>query len=192
MKDDYSKESEAIKVIMTTLSVLDEKIQKSVIEYVSRRLGLHQATSEESLQVTPVMGTAVEPSPQTQNQSTAQIDIRQFKEEKNPKSAIEMTVLLAFYLSQITHLNERKNTIGAQDIKKYFVMADFPLPKHADMTLANTKNAGYLEIASRGEYQLNAVGHNLVAHNMPSGEKRKYNTKKLRRQAKSNQKRKKK
>jgi hypothetical protein len=33
--------------------------------------------------------------------------------------------------------------------------------------LIDAKASGYFESASRGEYKLNAVGYNLVAHNLP-------------------------
>jgi Transmembrane secretion effector len=36
------------------------------------------------------------------------------------------------------------------------------------MTLTNAKNAGYLNALERGRFKLNPVGHNLVAHKLPS------------------------
>jgi hypothetical protein len=38
------------------------------------------------------------------------------------------------------------------------------------MTLSNAKNAGYLNALGGGQYRLNAVGHNLVAHKLSGGE----------------------
>lgn len=38
------------------------------------------------------------------------------------------------------------------------------------MSLQNAKNAGYLNVLDRGNYKLNAVGYNLVAHKLPGGE----------------------
>jgi len=54
-------------------------------------------------------------------------------------------------------------------VETYFKIASFPLPQQLRMTLPNAKNAGYFDLAGDGEYKLNAVGHNLVAHSMPRG-----------------------
>jgi hypothetical protein len=101
---------------------------------------------------------------------SASLDIRRLKDQKQPSSGIEMTALVAFYLTELAPEAERKAEIGVEDIKKYFKQANFPLPKRPEFTLVNAKNAGYFESAGGGKYKLNTVGYNLVAHNLPRGQ----------------------
>lgn len=95
------------------------------------------------------------------------VDIRTFKQQKSPSSANEMACVLAYYLQHLAPADERKASISAADIDKYFNQAGFPLPRRSDQLLVNARAAGYFESAGRGAYKLNAVGHNLVAHSLP-------------------------
>ena len=82
-----------------------------------------------------------------------------------------MAALVAFYLSEVASPVERKLEIDKTDIERYFKLANFNLTAKAGMTLVNAKNAGYLDAGSgAGQYKLNPVGYNLVAHRMGSGE----------------------
>jgi hypothetical protein len=94
-------------------------------------------------------------------------DVRSLKEQKKPASAVEMAALLAYYLQHLAPPSERKAQISAADVDKFFVQADFPLPKRSDQLLVNAKAAGYFDSATRGAYRLNPVGHNLIAHSLP-------------------------
>ncbi len=95
------------------------------------------------------------------------VHIRQFKEEKAPRSANEMAAVVAYYLANIAQPSDRKETINQKDVETYFKIAGFPLPRHVRQTLPNARNAGYFDFVGDGEYRLNAVGHNLVAHSLP-------------------------
>lgn len=95
------------------------------------------------------------------------VDIRQLKEQKSPRSANEMTALVAFYLAELAPVGEQKTSVSTTDIEKYFKQARFPLPKKMSNTLSNAKDAGYFDAAGPGHYRLNAVGHNLVTHSLP-------------------------
>lgn len=97
-----------------------------------------------------------------------QVDIRSLKAEKNPDSAKQMACLVAYYLQELAPTGERKQTISTQDIEKYFKQANFKLPKKLEQVLVDAKRSGYFESAARGEYKLNAVGYNLVAHGLPA------------------------
>jgi len=99
--------------------------------------------------------------------AAGQVDIRTFKQQKAPSSANEMACVLAYYLQHLAPADERKASISAADIEKYFNQAGFPLPRRSDQLLVNARAAGYFESAGRGAYKLNAVGHNLVAHSLP-------------------------
>jgi hypothetical protein len=94
-------------------------------------------------------------------------DVRSFAQQKAPTSAVERTVLVAYYLSELAPVAERRNYIEKEDLLKYFKQAGFPLPKRPEQTLVDAKRAGYLDSAGEGKYRLNAVGHNLIALNLP-------------------------
>jgi len=100
--------------------------------------------------------------------SGRQVDIRSLKAEKNPDSAKQMACLVAFYLQELAPKDERKQTISTEDIEKFFKQANFKLPKKVDQVLKDAKRSGYFESKARGEYKLNAVGYNLVAHGLPA------------------------
>jgi hypothetical protein len=79
-----------------------------------------------------------------------------------------MAALVAYYLKHLAPAEDRKEAISREDIEKYFGQGGFPLPEKPQFTLTNAKNAGYFDSAGTGLYRLNPVGHNLVAHNLPS------------------------
>ena len=84
-----------------------------------------------------------EPSP-TDARVAGQVDIRTFKQQKAPASANEMACVLAYYLQHLAPADERKASISAADIDKYFNQADFPLPRRSDQLLVNARAAGSL------------------------------------------------
>lgn len=94
-------------------------------------------------------------------------DIRALKEQRTPESANEMAAVVAYYLTEIANPSEQKKTIGVSDVEKYFKQAQYPLPSNVPMTLVNAKNAGYFDAVGGGQYKLNPVGYNLVAHTLP-------------------------
>jgi hypothetical protein len=104
---------------------------------------------------------------------TTPIDIRQLKEQKSPGTANEMAALVAYYLSEIAPEEDRKKEVDFKDMQNYFKKARYPLPKATQQLLPNARNAGYFDPLGQGRFRLNAVGYNLVAHNLPhSGEAR--------------------
>jgi hypothetical protein len=98
------------------------------------------------------------------------VDIRRLREEKNPRSAVEMAVLVAYYLQNEAPTEERKDSIDNTDLERYFKQAGYRLPTRLGNILLRAKDAGYLDSTGpgRGRYRLNAVGYNLVAHNLPA------------------------
>lgn len=95
-------------------------------------------------------------------------DIRSLKEQKQPRSARQMACIVAYYLQENAPENERKENISAGDLERYFKQAGFKLPNKISQVLPDAKSAGYFDSAGRGEYKLNAVGYNLVAHTLPT------------------------
>ncbi len=79
-----------------------------------------------------------------------------------------MACVVAYYLTELASADERKDSVSTQDLEKYFKQAGFKLPQKMEQVLPDAKRSGYFETAGRGEYKLNAVGYNLVAHNLPA------------------------
>jgi hypothetical protein len=173
MSEAVDQEIDAIKTVLAVLVPLEPAVRNNVLEYVLKRLGL-------SLDVPPRMAglpeevaglPAREPAPQLSPSSVTDIKelIKDLKARKKPRSANEMAALVAYFLSDIAPQDKRKQNVNADDIKTYFKIAEFPLPKQPKATLPNAKNAGYFDLVGDGEYRLNPVGHNLVVHSMPRG-----------------------
>ncbi len=169
MEKKSDKELEAIRHIIGSLSSLDPDARKRVLHYILRRLDIDIQDSE-------LLTEQQIPLHEKQDKGfiagvlpKSMTDIRSLKEEKDPKTAIEMAVLVAYYLSELAPKNERKENINSNDIKKYFKQAGFPLPMVDPVyTLRNAKNAGYLDFTGNaGVYEINPVGYNLVAYNLP-------------------------
>ena len=172
MPDAIEKEIEAIKTLLTALEPLEPKVRESVIDYVLRRLDIRlPASMTGSLNVETPPPPPGEPSGKRQ-ESPQQTHIKNLAEQKQPRSAIEMATLVAYYLSHMAPQNERKQTITTKDIATYFKIAEFKLPAKPRFTLPNTKAAGYLDAVGDGEYKLNPVGYNLVVHSMPKSKEK--------------------
>jgi hypothetical protein len=157
-------EVRAFEGVLTALAPLDDETRRRVLAYVHLRFGDGiDATTEELTIPSPKPLVASDEG----QLSVAITDIRTLKDKKQPKSAVEMAVLAAYYVSELAQPPERKSTIGTADINKYFKQANFRLPTQPNVTLHRAKNAGYLDTSARGEYSINPVGHNLVTHGLP-------------------------
>ena len=156
-------ELEAIKTILQTLGDLDDPIRKRVLSYVIGRM----AIVLDPPIVNQVRSSLAQSSFEQLSLPTQPTDIRQLKEEKLPSSVIEMTLLVAYYVSELAPLEERKSSINSTDLDKYLKQAKYPLPRSLKDVLPNSKKAGFLENVSQGEYKLNSVGYNLVVHGLP-------------------------
>lgn len=163
-------EVKAIATVLDVLRPLKDDQRSRVLTYVFARLG---SPLPIAMHVPPAAsassGMAPPPSSGTSSATGRVSDIRSLTVEKKPRNSIEMAVVVAYYLAEVSSQQERKVEIGSDEIAKYFKQADFPLPGRAAKTLFDAKSAGYLDAgATRGTYKLNPVGHNLVAHNLPS------------------------
>ena len=173
MTNEEDKELQAISATMKALGDLDIAQQKSALEYVMSRLGITTPKNDGGR-----VANTEDRNPEVREKSPAPTrhdgevkDIRTLKEEKNPKSAIQMAVLVAYYLSRVVPNEEKMDFIGTNEIDKYFDQAKYPLPKSTAVLLGDAKRAGYLESTERGKYKLNPVGYNLAAHSMGSDNK---------------------
>jgi hypothetical protein len=165
---DIDQEVEAIRTISSVLQSLDDLGKQRVIDYVLKRFGLMASQSIQPIQAPSIPKSAQDFLAET---SLSEIThIRQFKELKKPKTAIEMAALVAYFLSDLAPQNERKSKVTTKDMETYFKIANYRLPTALQQLLGNAKNAGYFDLVGTGEYKLNAVGYNLVVHNLPRGE----------------------
>lgn len=162
-------EIQALEKVLSALAPLDEGTRRLVLGYVQQRFGLAAAETPSPPQVAPLppAGDAEGAASEASTAAGEIGDIRTLKEKKQPKSAVEMAVLVAFYVSEIAKAPERKTTIGTADITRYFKQADYRLPSQPRVILHQAKNAGYLDSGARGQYSLNPVGYNLVSHGLP-------------------------
>jgi len=163
--DSIDAELAAIKGVTDALEGLAPLTRDRVLQYVFKRLGLGSSPTTERV-------TTLDPGT-SGNQTLAPLmhnleDIRTLTAKKQPRSSVEMAVLVAYYLAEIAAGQERKAEIEISDVNKYFKQADFPIPSAPRQTLFNAKAAGYLDSAARGAYRLNPVGHNLIAHGLPA------------------------
>ncbi|HEY8768354.1 MAG TPA: hypothetical protein VIP09_14010 [Dehalococcoidia bacterium] len=161
-----SSEIEALNAIVRTLEGLQEESRIRVMIYLRGRLdgmGTMATLSTPQLDRRSEVVDAAHPT-----QKRRIVDIKQLKSDKSPRTDVEMAALVGYYLQEEAPQDERKSTFGRDDVEKYFKQAVHPLPKRIGMTLTNAKNAGYLDLVGQGEYRLNPVGYNLVAHSLPA------------------------
>jgi hypothetical protein len=161
---------QAIDQIISALTALDESARNTAISAACAHLNLKTSPHPEGAGglTHPVVQAKVATSHHVQTHHGKGVDIRSLKEEKNPDSAKQMACVVAYYLQELAPESDRKDTISSQDIEKYFKQASFKLPMKVAQVLVDAKRSGYFEQATRGEYKLNAVGYNLVAHGLPA------------------------
>lgn len=168
-KRNADDELSAISTVIAALDPLDGMQRLRVLDYVFKRLDLGTISTGTASAVRETSRVSDIPASPKPISVEAIKDIRTLKDEKQPRSANEMAVLVAYYLSELAPLSERKETINQGDLNRYFRMAAYRLPKEPRFTLVNAMNAGYLDNVARGEYRLNPVGYNLIVHALPSG-----------------------
>jgi hypothetical protein len=163
-------ELQAVKAITSQLTALDEEARERVLDYVFKFLGLPATLSTSaSKRELETIASMVETTASSTSTVTPRVrDIRSLKEGKAPRTANEMAAIVAYYLSELAPADERKETISTTDIQKYFKQAGYPLPKVPRFTLPNAAAAGYFDSIAHGQYRLNPVGYNLVAHSLPA------------------------
>lgn len=167
MADKNLSLGQAIDKLIEALEPLDPSTRQTAINAACTHLNV-QFTGKETIDA-KLRESSIDRIPISDAISTQkQVDIRTFKEEKIPKTAVQMACVVAFYLQELAPQNERKQTVNSEDLEKYFKQAKFQLPKVIKQLLPDARVAGYFDSApGKGEYTLNAVGYNLVAHNLP-------------------------
>lgn len=158
------KELHAIGTILRVLDGLDGESIQRVLDYVFSRLSLSskRLSLGATLTVSPPEATV-----STTSHGKRFVSIRDLKEEKQPDSANQMAAIVAFYYAELSPEEERKDSISTADLEKGFKQAGFKLPSSIRSALTNAAAAGYLDSIGNGQYKLNPVGYNLVAHALP-------------------------
>jgi hypothetical protein len=151
---------QAFDTIAAVLSSFERQDQETIIVAVCAHLKIH------ALPPTVVEAKAPTITSTSSSPNLEGMDIKTLKNEKQPSSAKQMACIVAYYLTEIAPEAEKKRTINAYDLEKYFKQAGYPRVK-MDQLLIDCKKSGYMESGSRGEYTLNRVGYNLVAHQLP-------------------------
>lgn len=166
MTNIIEKEIDAIKTLLTTLEPLSPEVRRNVLNYVTSRLEISVSVPGGAEVPTRSPVGVVEAAPRSPS-SSGPIHLKDLVAAKKPSSANEMAALVAYYLENHAPPESRKSSINTKDIETYFKIAEFRLPKAPQYTLGNARAAGYFDAVGGGEYKLNAVGHNLVVHNLP-------------------------
>jgi hypothetical protein len=157
---------QAIDKLVEALDPLDADARRTAIQAACQHLGIpFDGVAPSHVPSTPP--PAAPPSQTTATKATSAADIRSLKEEKQPSTATQMACIVAYYLQELAPAGERKDTVTTPDIEKYFKQAGYRLPAKINQVLVDAKGSGYFESVQRGEYRLNTVGYNLVAHNLP-------------------------
>lgn len=158
---------QAIDQIIDALTKLDEKARLTAITVACEQMEVNIGQSDRK--IVEKQSNAQQSIVVIRPEETPRkiMDIRTLKEEKKPNSAKQMACIVAYYLKELAAPEDRKDTISAADLEKYFKQAQYPLPKQMNNVLVKAKMSGYFEDAEKGEYKLNAVGYNLVVHSMP-------------------------
>jgi hypothetical protein len=166
---DIQIEIRAIQAVHDALAPLDAPGRARVLAYVSDALRLELPAGA---QQRPRVTVPSVPMPDLESREPATpgrlTDIRSLMETKQPRSAIDMAALVAYYLSEILEGDERRESLETADLEKYFKQAGFKLPGSMRNVLGNAAAAGYFDLVGRGRYKLNPVGWNLVVHNLPA------------------------
>lgn len=160
---------QAIDDIVLALKDLDDNTKSIVLKAVVDHLKIPiYSVATQQLAINNSTPNALDLKlPENGNSGPVQMDIKTLKENKNPKNAIEMACIVAYYLKNEASVDERQDDISKAELEKYFIQAKFPLPKVIQQVLVDAKTSGYFDSAGRGRYKLNPVGHNLVAHKLP-------------------------
>ena len=161
---------EAVRILTETLEPFDSKERERIIRWTMEKLGMTNAMPGGSSPASiPPEQNQVKVSPITQDrQQIRKTDIKTFIESKSPKSAIQIATVVAYYFRFEAPSDKRKDVINKDDLVDAVRKADLTRPQRPEQVLVNAFHAGYLDRSEeKGQYQINAVGENLVAMTLP-------------------------
>jgi len=156
---------EAVRKILSALEGFRKEDQERIIRWTQEKLSLISARKETPPGITPL--------PSAESRRDLPKNIKSFVSQKKPRSDIEFAATVAYFYRFEAPENERKNEITSADIRDAARKAPWEQKKQPSYTLGNALKGGLLDKGSkRGAYKINAVGENLVAMTLPSGEQK--------------------
>jgi hypothetical protein len=162
------------KNVTELLEKLDKGRQELVLRWVRESLNLDPVAAPPP-QLPPLsqaggvapLGLAAAPGTDAGSPRGAVVDIKAFVDDKQPKSDMQFSAVVAYYYRFVAPVEQRREVIDGQVLQDAARLAGRPRPPKPHMTLTNAKNQGYLDKSGRGEFRLNTVGENLVAMTLP-------------------------
>ena len=155
---------EAVRVIVTALTPFKQPDQERILRWAREKIGLPTEAKTADMHP-PGVGNppAAHPAAAPQHGVT----IKNFVEQKSPKSENQFAAVVAYYHRFEASGVERKDTIVAGDLLEACRKANTKRIKNPQQTLINAHHSGLLDKTGHGEYTINSVGENLVAMALP-------------------------
>lgn len=165
-QNEIKNEFDAAKAIVDALKALKPEQQELAIRFAAESLGLKTASISTR---PPQVALAENKAPNSLTGSDQRSrDIKSFTAEKDPKSDQQFAAVVAYFYRFEAPESQRRNTISAEVLSDAARLVSRRRPSR--YALNNAKNAGYLNSAGPGEFEINTVGENLVAVTLPGTE----------------------
>jgi hypothetical protein len=160
---------EAVRTIAAALSPFKKDDQERIIRWAREKVGLSVQTETTPSAAAPPVVSSTPATTSTHHAPPAATggNIKQFVEQKSPKSDMHFATVVAYYHRFNAPPAERKNSVGAEDLQDACRKADRERLTRPGQTLINAFQAGLLDREDRGKFAINAVGENLVAMALP-------------------------
>lgn len=166
--DKPSDEFDALRTVIQTLAGFKPEEQKWILRQAAEKIGIATAGTGTGDANNESKMDAGEGSGGNKL-ANSPVDIKTFTRSKNPKNDVQFATVVAYYHRFEAKEEERKTSIKAADLTDACRKVNWTRLTRPDSTLVNTANAGLLDRAGNGNYELNAVGENLVAITLPGG-----------------------
>ena len=123
---------QAIDQVLTALESFDDKEMRTILCTVCAHLGVDLGSSAPAIAPQSFLGGEATEHAATKThrgRSSGAVDIRSLKEQKQPKSAVQMACLVAYYLNEHASDGDKKATVKIEDMEKYFKQGGYKLPQ---------------------------------------------------------------
>jgi hypothetical protein len=155
---------EAVRVIAAALAPFKQTDQERIIRWAREKVGL--PTDSKPGDTLP-SGTGSPPAVHPAAAPQHGVTIKQFVEQKTPKSDNQFAAVVAYYHRFEASGAERMDNITADHLLEACRKANTKRIKNPNQTLINAHHSGLLDKVGQGEYTINSVGENLVAMALP-------------------------
>ncbi len=164
---------EAVRQVAAALEPFNSADRERILRWVREKLGMLVDVA-----IPQVGGPLPTQPPQPSADSNAAqsaagtTDIRSFIQAKKPGTGNYLVAAVAYYHRFLAPPDQRKDTIGKDDVLEACRLADVKRPSVVSQALVNAAGAGFVDRAGRAAYRINAVGENLVAMVLPETHER--------------------